>query len=73
MHFCVSCLYKFPGALITFNKTEKVSSAFDRTLKSFEIKLSNKFDVLSDQVKQIAMNKQFETIESQLIKSNKNH
>ena len=29
--------------------------------------------MLSDQVKQIAMNKQFETIESQLIKLNKDH
>ena len=49
MYFCVSCLYKLPSALIAFDKTEEVSSAFDRTLKYFEIKFSNKFDTLSDQ------------------------
>jgi len=62
-----------PGALIAFDKTDEVNSIIDKSLKSFETQLSNKFDRLSDQVQQMAKNSHLETIECQVKESSKQH
>ena len=55
VYFCTLCIHKLPGALIAFDKTDEVNSIIDKSLKSLETQLSNKFDRLSYQVQQMAI------------------
>ena len=73
VYFCTPCFCKLPGALAASDKTDEVNSTIDKSLKSFELNLINKFDRLSDQVQQIAKNNQLETIKCQLKESSKQH
>jgi len=73
VYFCTLCIHKLLDALIAFDKTDEVNSTVGKTLKSFEIQLSSKFDQLSDQILQVAKNSHLETIQCLVKELSKQH
>ena len=73
VYFCTSCFHKLSGALAISDIIDEVNSAIDKSLSTFELSLTNKFDRLSDQVQQITKKDQLEAIECQLKESSKQH
>ena len=66
VYFCTLCFHKLPGALASCDIADEINSATNVSLKSCEFSLTDKFNNLSNQVKEIATSSQLDTIECQL-------
>ena len=66
VYFCTPCFQKLPGALASCDIVDGINSATNVSPKSLEFSVIDKFNKLSDQVKEIATSSQLDTIECQL-------
>ena len=50
LFFCCLCLQKLPSALSAYDNVDMACSSMEKSIKSVEISLSNRFGSLTDQV-----------------------
>ena len=52
--FCSTCLFKLPNALLVYDNINETCSSVENSIKSVETTLSNRFNGLADQVKDLS-------------------
>ena len=48
--FCSNCIYKLPNALMAYENTMKLYDVIETKLNSMQMKLTNRFDALTEKV-----------------------
>jgi len=66
LFFCSVCLDKLSAALLSYDGINSACSSVEKSVKSMETKLSNRFDILSDHFKDFCSNDSYDELKSQV-------